>query len=144
MRKIRSKILIATVILILIVSFVLWDAGLQLFVKVNHASLEKFSTDALNVLDNSESDYESLQYGIWRVSCWKEAGMIEFHTQSSTAFGGTEKGFYYSSSGEPIAFNATNMPFVESGDGWRWDDPYGNWGYTEEIAAHWFWFEAHF
>ena len=127
MRKIRGKILIG-IILVLIVSFIFKDTGLRLFVRINHTSLEKFSTDALNSLDNSETDYEGLRYGIWRVGCWKEAGMVEFHTQSSTAFGGTEKGFYYSSSGEPIAFNATNMPFVESGDGWRWADQYGNWG----------------
>lgn len=140
MRMHRGKILMAAVVLVLAAVFVLEDSAVRLYVRVNHEALEAFASAALA---DSGEEGKSLRYGPWAVTCWREAGMVEFHLRRGAAFGGEEKGFYYSAGDVPDSFQGTGYPLTEERGGvWRWEDPWGNHGETERILPRWFWFRA--
>ena len=136
MRKHRKTITAAVLALLLVLLF--QDGFVRLYVLLNGGSLDRFARDALACPE----DHTAERYGLWDTAAWKETGAVEFYTRRSFAFGGIEKGFYYSENDVPISFQAAGYPLVEDGAGWTWMDPYGNHGYTERIRPHWFWYEA--
>ena len=138
MRKYRKAVIAAVLALLLTGGFLLQDSLVRLYVLLNDSSLDRFAQDALAGVE----DQISTQYGRWDTAVWKENGIVEFCTQRSFAFGGIEKGFYYSKDDTPISFQATGYPLVEDGGGWTWTDPTGNHGYTKRIRPCWFWYEA--
>ena len=137
-RKKRRAVIIAAVILLLAL-LLGGDTWTRLYVRLNARKLESFAAAAL------ESE-EVSRYGIWVVSRYPEAGMVEFLTGGyglapSTVY----KGFYYPASDEHIPFQAVEQPMEESGDTARWQEPAGdNWGTSRRIVPRWFWYEAHF
>jgi len=137
MKKIVRTAAIAAILLL--AGFVLRDNFVRLYVRLNSGALEDF---ALSALTDCEGEHLSTRYGPWDAAAWRQAGAVEFYTQQSPAFGGIEKGFYYSGDDTPISFQASGFPLTEDGAGWSWEDPYGNHGYTERILPHWFWYEA--
>lgn len=55
------------------------------------------------------------------------------------------KGFYYTSSGQPIGFQASQYQLEEKGRAWTWREDKGdNWYYTEKIVDNWYYYEAGF
>ena len=138
-RKHKRKIITGVLFLLLASSFVFYDELVRLYVRLNSSLLEDF---ALASLEDCEEEFLLTRYGLWDVTVWKQAGVVEFHTRQSTAFGGIEKGFCYSKADTPISFQATNYPLATDGAGWTWADLYGNHGYTERIRPRWFWYEA--
>jgi len=139
MRNHRGKMIAAMLVLLLTSGFVLRDNFVQLYMRMNSDALENF---ALSALADCKGELLSTHYGSWDAMAWKQAGIVEFSTQRSPAFGGIEKGFYYSRNDTPISFQAAGYPLTEDGAGWSWEDPYGNHGYTEQIRPHWFWYKA--
>lgn len=138
MKKHRRKLIAAALALLLIAGFVFQDYFVRLYVYLNDGSLDHYAWDSLVCTEG----HLSVRYGPWDTAVWREAGIVEFYTRRSPAFGGVEKGFYYSKSDTPVSFQAAGYPLMEDGAGWSWADPYGNHGYTRRIRPHWFWFEA--
>ncbi|MDE7055320.1 MAG: hypothetical protein K2O84_11005 [Oscillospiraceae bacterium] len=136
MKRHRGKIVLVLLLLALVGSFTLRDAAARAYLRLNSQKMEEFAREAL--VGETEADH----YGPWRVSVWREKKIVEFHTWQSPATGGNERGFYYSANNTPVSFQATGYPLATDGAGWRWADPYGNYGYTERILANWFWFDA--
>ena len=102
----------------------------RMFIKINSDSLEEY---ALTSLAGITQEHKSTQYGIWKVTCWRDASAVEFYTGSHGIVPSThEEGFYYSANDTPIAYNAVNTPLVSIGDGWEWQKN-GNHGYTEKL-----------
>ena len=134
-KKSARKIIAAVLVLILIGAFFRDDLVKQ-YVRLNRDALERFAVATL------AEDEDALEYGTLETAAWKQAGVVEFYIRRSTAFGGQEKGFYYSDADEPVSFQAGGYPLTETGAGWSWTDPGGNHGYTERILPHWFWYEA--
>lgn len=137
MKKHRGKILLVLLLLLLVGSFTLQDTAARLYVRFRSGDLEAFAQSAL-----AEAGAAPDHYGPWPVSVWPEARIVEFHTQRSAAFGGVEKGFYYSAADTPASFQATGYQMSPGEGGWTWADPYGNHGWTERVLPGWFWFEA--
>ena len=138
MRKHGGMIIAAVLILLLACAFALRDNFVRLYVRLNSGALEEF---ALASLEDCRKDPLSARYGPWNTTAWKRAEAVEFYVQQSFAFGGVEKGFYYSKNDAPISFNAVDTPLVEAEIGWRWE-AYGNHGTTYRILPCWFWYEA--
>lgn len=85
-------------------------------------------------------------YNGWKVTYYPQTGMVEFQT---SAFGlvpsSTYSGFYYSPEDVPMGYQSVQVEFVESGDGWLWEEPErDNRQYTEKIEDHWYWYEVSF
>lgn len=139
MGKHRWKLLGAALLAALIIGFALRDSFLREYVRLRSDALEAFAQSAL--ADCGGEDL-SLRYGSWPVSVWAQAGMVEFHTRQSAAFGGIERGFYYSRDDVPGTFQGGGYPLRAEDGGWRWEDPYGNHGETWRILPHWFWYKA--
>lgn len=137
MRKHMKKLIAAALALLLIGGFLFRDNFVRLYVYLSDGSLDHYAWDSLVCAE----DHMSARYGPWDTAVWREAGVVEFYTQRSFAFGGIEKGFYYSKSDTPASFQAGDYPLVEDGAGWTWEAN-GNHGYTLRIRPHWFWFEA--
>lgn len=53
-------------------------------------------------------------------------------------------GLHYSPDNAPRTFQGTEMELTADGAGWRWEEPGGNWYYTERVRDHWFYFKMHF
>lgn len=139
MRQHRGMLLSGLIVLLVIGGLAFRSAAPWLYVSAHGAEAEAFACAAL-----AEGTPTPDRCGPWPVSVWREAGVVEFHTRRSTAFGGIEKGFYYSAADAPVSFQATGYSLTLKGGGWSWSDPYGNHGRTGRIAPHWFWFEAVF
>lgn len=122
-----GKIIAAALALLLAGGLALQDQLAQAYVLRNSGALEEFALASL------EGAPPSNRYGPWDVTVWQASGIVEFSTRRSAAFGGVEKGFYYSRSDTPNSFQATDYPLTEDGGGWRWTDPWGNHGTTEHI-----------
>lgn len=133
----KRRILAAALILLVVCAFALRDSFVRLYVRLNSGALEDFALAALE-----DGAGKRLSYGPWDAAAWQQAGVVEFYTRRSFAFGGVEKGFYYSKGDTPVSFQAAGYPLTEDGSLWRWADPYGNHGTTERILPCWFWYEA--
>lgn len=138
MGKHSGTIIAAVLVLLLVCGFALQDSFVRLYVRLGSRTLEDF---ALASLEDCEGELQSSRCGPWSTTAWKQAGAVEFYVRRSFAFGGVEKGFYYSKDDTPISFNAVDTPLVEEDGGWRWE-AYGNHGTTRRILPRWFWYEA--
>lgn len=139
MRRHEKKMIAAVLVLLLTGGLLFHDGLVRLYVRMDRGTLDAF---ALEALEECADECLSTRWGIWDVTVWKQGAMVEFHTQQGPAFGGVEKGFYYSGSDTPNSFQATGYPMAEEGAGWSWKDPYGSHGYTQRIRPCWFWYEA--
>lgn len=138
MKKHGGMAIAAALIVLLVSGFAFRDSFVRLYVRLNSGALEAF---ALASLADCGDECLSGRYGPWNTTAWKRAAAVEFYVQQSFAFGGVEKGFYYSKGDTPISFNAVDTPLVEADGGWRWE-AWGNHGTTRRILPHWFWYEA--
>lgn len=138
MRKHMKKIIAAALVLLLVGGFVYRDGLIRMYVRLNNGALEDF---ALTLLENRREQVRFDRYGPWDATAWEKKDVVEFYVQRSFAFGGVEKGFYYSADDNPVSFHAVTTPLVETDGRWRWEEG-GNHGYTLRIRPRWFWFEA--
>lgn len=55
------------------------------------------------------------------------------------------RGIFYSADGEPVGFQAADLPFYRCGGQWYWGEEDGdNWMHAEHITGNWYWYEMHF
>ena len=111
------------------------------YVLSNQYELEEY----INNYDWNTAESNSVRYGVFRVSPWNEATMIQFETYSiGLGSGASYKGFYYVSNDNPVGFQGVQLSFSACNSGLYWTDGTDNWEYVEKISNKWYWFEAHF
>ena len=117
-------------------------AGIDRFVTVNQAALEKIAADCLDG-GQTAARYKSVEIeGVFP----GEHRIVQFR------FGGfglvpssTYCGFYYSEDGVPAAYQNVDVPLTPAGENrWRWSDGTDNGGVTRPITGHWFSYRAWF
>lgn len=139
-----TGILIALVI-VLALSFVLLRNSKPVviaYVQRNHGELTEFSQAAMEHFH----DPQVRTYRGWTVDCFPGGNIVQF-TVSSFGLGpsASYQGFYYSPQDVPLGFQGTDVTLEAANGGWQWTEQDGsNWGKTEKITDHWYWFEAHF
>ena len=143
--KLAAAVVLGLVVLALaalITAFLLRDQLSLLYLEGHLEELEDFSLAAL------EEGEETGRYGLWKVTCRPERGMVEFHTGGSGLGSETAyTGFYYSAEDTHIPFQGAEAPMEIEGDTARWTDSAhssDNWGTSRRVSPRWFWFEAHF
>ena len=115
---------------------------MEYYVQKNYDELTQFAVEALE----DPYDLKARTYNGWIVSCIPSTSVVEFTVRGFGIGPSTEyEGFYYSPDDVPLGFQGTDVELTEVDDRWQWAEEYGdNWGYTEKIVEHWYWFEAHF
>lgn len=111
------------------------------YVQENHFELKKISEKMRENTMDTEYCYNE-----WRVTYWKNSGMVQFQLKDNNNLNSLYTGFYYSYDDIPLGFQGTDLKFVEQESGWIWheDNNSDNWEYTEKIMDNWYWFEIHF
>ena len=81
--------------------------------------------------------------GNWKaVNHWSgRHEMVEYVTGARED---TYYGFYYSPDRVPLAFQNVDVPLVWEKDRWTWKGEGDNSGFTKQMEAEWYYFEASF
>ena len=113
-------------------------------VEQNSEELTQMAEEILAAQDAEGKHYK----GVEKITYWDNDGTIflEFFCRG---FGivpsSSYKGFYYSPDDIPLGYQGADIPLTPSGRGWRWEEADGdNRYFTEQIRAHWFYYEMHF
>jgi len=135
-----AKRILLVLLVCLIAAPVLFPQPLtRLYVRCFHAHLESWSE--VRLAEGTKSD----RYGLWKVSVYPDAQMVEFRTGGSgLTFNSTYEGFYYSGMDIPLPFQNTDLPLEIQGNSASWTDGTDNHGQTYRFLENWFWYEAHF
>jgi len=124
----------------MLLSLLCYTSLTQLYVSVFHAQLECYAQQLL-----TENVSMTQRYGLWKVTVYPEAGMVEFHTGGSGLVpDSTYEGFYYSAEDCHIPFQNANFPIDVNIDSGRWTGEGDNCGTSRRIREKWFWFQASF
>lgn len=101
--------------------------------------VEKHSAQITQLLDAGEPIPEDLpQFSAYQ-------GTHPMYEHTVTTMGDTSYGCYYSPDQVPLCFQNAELELVpDVRGGWSWRDAEDNYGYTEELAPGWYYFEASF
>ena len=94
-----------------------------------------------------EQENTAGRYGLWKTTCYPDAGMVEFLTSGAGLVpGSTYKGFYYSADDTHKPYAASEAVTLSQTDEntVSWTDGTDNHGTSVRIIKNWFWFEASF
>ena len=116
--------------------------GIRLFVTLHQTALEEIAQDCLN--DKAATDhYRGVRVeGVFP----GETPIVQFFSGGwGLVPSGTYRGFYYSESGQPAAYQNVDLELVPLSDTeWTWTDGTDNGGSTSRISEHWFSYRAWF
>lgn len=117
------------------------DLLAKTYVKVFHKHLENYAEKLLEECHDTTSD----QYGFWKVTCYPEDDLVEFHTGGAgLVANSTYYGFYYSPDNSHKTFQGADIPLNVNEDLADWYGEGDNWGKSTRLIDKWFWFEANF
>lgn len=117
------------------------DLLAKTYVKVFHKHLEIYAEELLDKCEDTTSD----QYGLWKVTCYPEDELVEFHTGGAgLVFNSTYLGFYYSPDNTHKIFQGADIPLNVNENLADWYGEGDNWGKSIRLIEKWFWFEASF
>lgn len=117
------------------------DSLAKVYVKVFHTHLEIYAENLLEECEDTTSD----QYGFWKVTCYPEDDLVEFHTGGAgLVFNSTYLGFYYSPDNTHKVFQGADIPLNVNDNLADWYGEGDNWGKSTRLIDKWFWFEASF
>lgn len=123
------------------VSLFAQDLLAKTYVKVFHKHLENYAESLLDTCESTTSD----QYGFWKVTCYPEDELVEFHTGGAgLVFNSTYLGFYYSPDNTHKVFQGADIPLNVNENLADWYGEGDNWGRSTRLIDKWFWFEANF
>ena len=92
-----------------------------------------------------ESDGIDLDLRHFKITIWKQAGMIQFETPYVGITPSSRiTGFFYSCDDTPVGYQGNSVAFEITETGWYWSDGTDNVEYVERICPGWFWFEMKF
>ncbi|MBQ8519238.1 MAG: helix-turn-helix transcriptional regulator [Agathobacter sp.] len=132
------------VVLLIVVAFVslfAQDLLAKTYVKVFHKHLETYAEELLDKCEDTTSD----QYGFWKVTCYPEDELVEFHTGGAgLVANSTYLGFYYSPDNTHKVFQGADVPLNVNKNLADWYGEGDNWGKSTRLMDKWFWFEASF
>lgn len=132
---------IALAVMSIFVSLFAQDLLVKTYVKVFHKNLEVYAENLLEECHDTTSD----QYGFWKVTCYPEDELVEFHTGGAgLVFNSTYIGFYYSPDNTHKVFQGADIPLNVNEDLADWYGEGDNWGKSLRLIDKWFWFEANF
>lgn len=141
MKKSKILILVIPVILAVILAAALLpiraEDRISNFVIKNQPDLEAIALERL-AGENSTVKYKAADVdGVF-------TGTVQFTlSRFGIAPASHYRGFYYSQSGTPTAFQGADIPLVPlSPNEWEWCDGTDNRGITRHITGNWFYFEA--
>ena len=150
---------IAAFLLIIIAFLFLFaqDLLVKTYVKVFHSQLESYAQELLDraekategdvsVYLNGDSEiYMVDRYGFWKVNCYPEDGLVEFHTGGAgLVANSTYEGFYYSQDNSHKVFQSADISLNVNKNLADWYGEGDNWGKSTRLMEKWFWFEANF
>ena len=132
------------IILLIVATFISLfgqDLLAKTYVKVFHKHLEIYAEELLDKCEDTTSD----QYGLWKVTCYPEDELVEFHTGGAgLVFNSTYLGFYYSPDNTHKTFQGVDIPLNVNENLADWYGEGDNWGKSIRLIEKWFWFEASF
>ncbi len=119
--------------------------NIKMFVMRNEEQLTAFAEDVLqNGAIGGIEEYKGYPVTKW-ASDSDGSVLLEFYHHGSGSVPNTSYfGFYYVPDDLPKTFQNAQGELWQSEDGWKWEDDGDNWGYTEKITDHWYYYEAHF
>lgn len=132
------------VVLLIVVAFVslfAQDLLTKTYVKVFHKHLETYAEELLDKCEDTTSD----RYGFWKVTCYPEDELVEFHAGGAgLVANSTYLGFYYSPDNTHKVFQGADIPLNVNDNLADWYGEGDNWGKSTRLIDKWFWFEASF
>ena len=135
----KKRLVLLLILFLCVCAFVFSDGLIRTYVKADRARLAQYAQTLLA----GERDDE--RYGLWKVDCYPEQGVVQFMTGGSGLVPSTTyEGFYYSADDTHIPFQGADCPMTLDGDTASWTDGTDNGGTSVRITEHWFWFEAWF
>lgn len=149
------------IVLLIVFAFVTLfaqDLLAKTYVKVFHKHLETYAEKLLEECERVTGDEENVylsddgeihlltdKYGLWKVKCYPEDELVEFHTRGAgLVFNSTYLGFYYSPDNTHKVFQGADIPLNVNKDLADWYGEGDNWGKSTRLIDKWFWFEANF
>lgn len=128
-------------IVVVFVSLFARDLLAKTYVKVFHKHLETYAEELLDKCEDTTSG----QYGLWKVTCYPEDELVEFHTGGAgLVANSTYLGFYYSPDNTHKVFQGADVPLNVNKNLADWYGEGDNWGKSTRLMDKWFWFEASF
>lgn len=132
---------IVMAIVAIFVSLFAQDFLVKTYVKVCHKHLENYAESLLDTCEERTSD----RYGFWKVKCYPEDELVEFHTGGAgLVFNSTYLGFYYSPDNTHKVFSGADIPLKVNKNLAEWYGDGDNWGRSTRLIDKWFWYEANF
>ena len=123
------------------VSLFAQDLLVKTYVKVFHNHLENYAENLLETSVSTALD----RYGFWKVTCYPEDELVEFHTGGAgLVFNSTYLGFYYSPDNTHKVFQGADIPLNVNKDLADWYGEGDNWGRSTRLLDKWFCYEANF
>lgn len=118
------------------------QASISLKVKNSESKLTKM---AVAIKDSKSADGYSFS-GVHAINYWDNCEMVDFWCSGCGLGSATSySGFYYSPKDIPLGFQGTDMDFMESGSGWKYQEAGGdNCYYTEKITDNWYYYKMFF
>ena len=146
-KKFKKRVIVIVVVSVILLGFVFQDSLLRTYVRLFHRDLEAYSRALLEEVAADETGtwpLEQHHYGLWRVFCFPDVGMVQFDTWSfGIAPSSHHKGFYYAADNKHKGFDGSRIPLEANGDKAQWEFQ-GNQGTSTQICNNWFWYTADF
>lgn len=140
MKRKMVWLIVGVILLLAVFGYVFRKGLIRSYVRANHDRLEQAAVELIS------GEREDGRYGLWRMDCHPEQGMVEFTTGAfGLAPGSHYEGFYFSASDEHLSAFGSGLPMKGEGDAYSWSEPgTDNRGTSDRIMECWFWFEAWF